>query len=182
MKNHLNVTLKKTQESNELSEMNAQVVLKGNVGVSRILDELINDGIVYNRDHMLKVIMAFNQKVAELAVSGYMVNTGLVKLSPNLTDAFNEENMHDAQHSLEIELVHGIDLRNALAETDIQLVDNQQESAVIEPIEDSTIYTDNIKKNNNDKYINDHFLYPNAEPPCGMAFRRWLFKSDIVRR
>jgi len=84
MKNVLKAWLRKTQLTIDPTEYNTQVVVKGNMGMSDIVDELLKEGVDMNRAAILDIITRFNRKSADLALSGYNVNNGLVNMRSSI--------------------------------------------------------------------------------------------------
>jgi len=174
MKKVLKAKLYKKKLAVDIYDYNAQVILNGNIGISEIVDELIVENSELNREVAIKLINSFNQKVAEKVVSGYQVNSGLVRLSPVIKGYFNNKKWSSVLNRIDISITPGYTLNNALSETCIELYDDKNDtSEFIDPIEQSKKHIEE-----NQKLEDNNTLHNTAyEPACGIAFRRWLCEA-----
>jgi hypothetical protein len=61
------------------------------VDLRAIVDELVKEGMEIKRETVVDIISRYNRKAAELVVSGYNVNTGLVYMRPVIKGAFYDK-------------------------------------------------------------------------------------------
>ena len=78
MKRTLNAWLRKNMLTENPKDYTASVQSRGSIGITDIDDELVNEGMELKRETVVDIISRFNRKAAEMALSGYNVNTGLV--------------------------------------------------------------------------------------------------------
>jgi len=175
MKKVLKAKLYKKKLAVDIYDYNAQVILNGNIGISEIVDELIAENNELNREAAIKLINSFNQKVADKVVSGYQVNSGLVRLSPIIKGYFNNKKWNPVSNSIDISITQGYTLNNALSETCIELYNDKNDTfEFIDPIEQSKKHIENAHKLEDNNIHNNNTAY---EPACGIAFRRWLCEA-----
>ena len=175
MKNVLKARLRK----NHLTKDNiAQVVVKGNLGMTDIVDELIKEGLEINRDIVLDILIRFNTKSADMALSGYNVNTGLVNIRSSIVGPIYGTAWNQNINSVNVILSQGKELVEAIANSSVELLNDMDE-----PVESYNLseLTNQFSGSglNNPRYMDsdDSRLKIIPEPACGIAFRRWLCKS-----
>jgi len=178
MKNILKALLKKNQLSNDPTAFNAQVVLKGNMGISNIVDELIKDGIKMDKETMMNIITSFNRKSADLVLSGYNVNNGLVNMRSSVKGPLNEGKWDPNYNWVDVTISHGVVLYEAVAQTTVEIIDEKDESLQKYNLSEQTNqFTGNSQ--NKIQYVETlgSRLKITGEPACGIAFRNWLCKA-----
>lgn len=178
MKNILKARLRRNPFTRDSSDYKAQVIVNGNLGLTEIIDELLKENTDVNRESALNIINAFNRKAAELVVSGYIVNTGLVSLSPVIKNSFYGKKWNPNINSIDVSFSQGYELRKALNDTDIELVEEQGEVLETqESFDQCASGSENTLLNETKSVYNNSTFNPANEPPCGIAFRRWLCNS-----
>jgi 3',5'-cyclic AMP phosphodiesterase CpdA len=147
-------------------------------GMTDIVDELIKEGISVNRETALDLIYRFNRKSADLVLSGYNVNNGLVNLRSSVRGPLNDGKWNPAVNWVDVTITHGKDMYEAVAKTTVELLGEKDE-----PLES---YNLSNQKNqfiespqNSQRAVNTNTptLKIAGEPACGMAFRQWLCRA-----
>ncbi len=174
MEKILKAKLYKRSLVHDLFDYNAQVISHGEVEISEIVDELLEDNPQYNREDAIQLIMKFNQQAAKMVASGYHVNTGLVNISPVIKGPFVEKKWSARLNRIETVLTYGSEISKALSETCIELYDEPNELlGLINPSEEMKKMRENPTYNDVSSYNQSTF----KEPACGIAFRRWLCEA-----
>lgn len=172
----MNKTLKvKLSEDSRLMNTNYRIAKPEIIGVvdcQGIVTQLCNDGLVADAQLALEIISLFNRKAAEMAVSGYIVNTGLVKISAEIKGAVYGRKWNLGVNKVDMSLSYSDDLKEAITDTTVEILCNDGEQNELGELEnDATI----VSENGNESYYN---LSKNEQiPACGIAFRQWLYKS-----
>ena len=86
MKNILKAWLRKNQLTRDPNDYVAQIAVAGNLGMSDVIDELLRDGKVFDRELAIDIIADFNRKSAQLVANGNNVNTGLINMRSSIRD------------------------------------------------------------------------------------------------
>ena len=121
----LKAWLRKNQLTPDQNNYTAQVSGSGSVGVEDIIDEMLKEGIELNRDTVLEVISRFNRTTADMVLSGNNVNTGLVYMRPIITGPFYDKTWNPEVNPVYVSITQGQDLRRAVAETTVEILDEQ---------------------------------------------------------
>ncbi|MEI7504630.1 MAG: DNA-binding domain-containing protein [Paludibacter sp.] len=174
MKNILKARLINSQQTNDPNIYNVQVLNKGNMDISDVIDELLREGIELNHDEMMEVIIRFNRKSAELVLTGFNVNTGLVKMSPIIKGQLYQKKWNPSINSISVAITGGNDLHQAVADSSVEMIGEQDEPIDIYNIKEKTIQladaclsdSTKVKLNSN---IDD-------KAACGIDFHNWLHK------
>lgn len=178
MKNILKAWLRKSQLAIDPTEYNAQVVVKGNLCSTDILDELIKDGVEINKETMLDFLTRFNRKSADLVLSGYNVNTGLVNMRSTIKGPLFGGKWNPNVNWVDVAISQGKDLYDAVAETTVEIMGEKDEPIDRYNLSGQTIpSTDNSQQKVRSVEMYGSQLKTVGEPACGIAFRRWLCKS-----
>ena len=175
MKTFIKAKLKKNPLTREANDFYAQVILNGKYGVSEIIDELLKNNKEISKENALELINSFNQKVVELLASGSEVNTNLLTLSPIIKGAIINKMWNPTLNKLDVNISYGYELSKALIDTEIQLFEEQANASEI--IDKSLRISEKKLINKNIIDSNNLTLKLSSEPPCGMAFRKWLCNS-----
>ena len=175
MKTVLKAKLKKSPLTRDPNESYAQVILNGKYGVSEIIDELLKSNKEISKETALELINSFNRKAIELVVTGNQVNTGLVSLSPIIKGSFINKIWNPTRNRVDVNILSGFELNKALIDTNIQIIEEQGE--IVEIIDQSQRISEKKVLIENNSDTNHLTLKSNPEPPCGMAFRKWLCNS-----
>jgi hypothetical protein len=189
MEKVLKAWLKKNHLTPDPNDFTASAVSSGSVGVKNIIDELVNEGMELKRETVLDIITRFNRKAADLVLSGYNVNTGLVYMRSVIKGQFFGKTWNPELNSVYVSITQGLDLRQAVADTRVEILGEQADLIELLSITDSTTgKTDgtltrgrNVElKGSLLKVVGDH-------PACGISFMNtatqaitMLDKADIV--
>jgi len=178
MKNVLKAWLRKTQLTIDPTEYNTQVVVKGNMGMTNIVDELLEDGVAVNREVILDIITRYNRKAADLALSGYNVNTGLVNMRSSIKGPLFGGKWNPNVNWVDVALTQSKELYDAVNDTTVEILGEKDE--IIESYKVSnqtTKMTRNYQSKVRTVDATETQMTPIGEPACGIAFRTWLCKA-----
>lgn len=145
-----------------LSKYNPKIESAGSLELSEIVDALIVDGLTVDKKSVLEIIRLFNGKAADLALSGYEVDTELVSLRPIVNDSPYEQ-----KYKADIAFMQGVELEKGIANTKIEILNENE-------IEEDLKCSSDMS---NRKLQNGYISLTAEDPACGMAFRAWLFRS-----
>jgi hypothetical protein len=135
------------------NDFKAHVAIDGNLELLDIVDKMIENGLDMDKNKLVDILSRYNNTIVDLTLSGYALNTGFLNLRPVVRGPFYGKKFH-----VDVMFFHGLDLREAIAETKVEIL-SEEEGFDDYNTDDSSNYS---KKN---------------EPACGMAFRKWLFSS-----
>lgn len=172
MKNILNVWLRKNPLTADPNDYMASAAVKGSINPDAIIDELVKEGMEIKRETALDIITRYNRKSAELVLSGYNVNTGLVYMRSVVKGAFYDKTWNPETNSVYVAINQGIDLRNAVAETTVEFLGIQNDPLEIVSLTDSTTgKTDGtLTKGRNAELKGSYLKITGENPDCGIAF------------
>jgi hypothetical protein len=178
MKNVLKVWLKRRRLYNNPNSFYAQVCVSNSLSISDIIDEIINEGVVDNRECAIEFMNHFNRKAAELLMNGNNIDTGLVKMSPQTNGYIQEKLWNPANNSVGASFSEGSDLLKVIKETTIEIIGADEEIPVHPDYMDQpdSMNKDNIGRN---AELNGSYRKTGNDntPPCGIAFRNWILKG-----
>ena len=179
MKKTLNAWLKKNMLTEDPKDYVASVQKKGSIGISDIVDELVSEGMEIKRETVIDIISRFNRKAADLVLSGYNVNTGLVYMRPVVKGVFYDKTWNPETNSVYIAINQGLDLRNAVAETVVEIMGEQAEPLEIYSITDSmTGKTDGtLTKGRNAEIKGSYLKVVGESPDCGISFKNTVTQA-----
>ncbi|MDD4968256.1 MAG: DNA-binding domain-containing protein [Paludibacter sp.] len=178
MKNVLKAWLRKNQLTIDPTEYNTQVVVKGNLGLTDIVDELIKEGIEMDRDTMLDIITRFNRKSADLALSGYNVNNGLVNMRSSIKGPLFGGKWNPNVNWVDVNLTQGKELYDAVAATTVEILGERDEMIESYNLSNQTSeFNGRFHTKVRQAELSEPQLKTAGEPACGIAFRTWLCKA-----
>lgn len=159
-----------TEDSNDYT---AIVSINGSVGMSEIVDELVKEGMEVKRETVIDILTRFNRKTAELVVSGYNVNTGLVYMRPIIKGVFYGKTWNPEVNSVYVTINQGVELRAAIAETNVEILGEQSDPLEILSLTDTTTgKTDGtLTKGRNAELKGSYLKIAGDHPDCGVTFR-----------
>lgn len=163
----INLT-KNIRHSFNPTEYSAQVIIKGNLSLSDLVDDLLTDGLDINRETLLNILTQFNQKVSDRVLSGYVVNTGLLSFRPIVKGPYAAN-----KYNPDVVVLHGENLRKAISQTTIKVINDPRSSEESDTKEPDSDTEGTAEEQNSNEYLG----ISSENPACGMAFRTWLFKS-----
>lgn len=171
MKSALKILLRKNRMAIDPNEFNAQVDIMGSADINFILDEMVKDGLCVSRQTALEIISHFNRKSANLVVSGYEVNTGLVNMYPLVKGPINRKKWDPKINWIDVSVFPGQVLYKAISETKVEIVKEKEEDP-----DSAQNEVDEMSYVRNSDFHNS-LLNSKEVPACGIAFRTWLCKS-----
>lgn len=135
------------------NDYNAHVAVEGNLELLDIVDKMIEDGLNVDKNELVDILTRYNNKISDLTLSGYVLNTGLFNFRPVVKGPFYDKKFH-----VDVVFFHSLELRKAIAETTVEILSKE------EGFDENDMYDASNYSNKN-------------EPACGIAFRKWLFTS-----
>lgn len=175
MGNILKTWLKKNHLTGDYTP---QVAVQGNMVVADIVDEMLKDGLDLKRETVIDIINCYNRKSADLTLSGYTVNNGLVNMRSFIRGSLIDGKWNPNANWVDVSLSHGKDLYQALTETTVDVLGEKEESLESYNLSGKTSQsTENFQNNARDLETDGSQHKTEREPACGMAFRRWLCKA-----
>ena len=175
MKNVLEVWLKRRQLYNNPNSYFAEVNVNNNFSIDTIIDEIVKEGLVDNKECALELMKHFNKKAAELVLNGNEVDTGLVKLIPQATGLIENKSWNPIYNSIDVEIKKSNELVNAISDTYVQITGADEEFYDVFNSKLDSQYEDGVDDN---AEFNGNFRKKTVEaPPCGIAFRNWILKA-----
>jgi hypothetical protein len=177
MKNILKAWLRTDFKTKNANVYSARLITQGDIDCEGIIAGMYNDGLVTDYQQALDIINGFNRKAAEMVVSGYNVNTGLVKMSSEIKGLIYGKTWNPSINRVDVSIRNGVELSEVIRETTVEILSDQLESENVAELNEGvshlleTAYgTSAINKSN---YLNSEY----DNPACGIAFRRWLCKA-----
>jgi hypothetical protein len=178
MKNILKVWLKKNLLANDPAEYNARIALRGIMDLEEIVDELIKEGLELNREAAINLISRFNRKSADLVLSGYNVNNGLVKMCSSVREPLINGKWDPNSNWVNVTITHGPDLYQAVADTTVEIAGEREVILETYHLSNQPVqFTGNTPSKARNVEVYQPRLKIEGEPACGMAFRNWLCKA-----
>jgi hypothetical protein len=182
MNKSLNAWIRKNHLTEDPNDYMAVVIKSGSVGVTEIVDELVKEGMELKRETVIDILSRFNRKTAEMVVSGYNVNTGLVYMRPIVTGAFYNKVWNPETNPVYVAINQGVDLRDAIAETTVVILGEQSDPIEILSLTDSTTgKTDgSLTKGRNAELKGSYLKIDGDHPDCGISFRN-VANNEITK-
>lgn len=173
MKKTLRAWIRKNQLTEDPNDYMASAVVNGSIGINDIVDELQNEGMELKRETVIDIVSRFNRKAADLVLSGYNVNTGLVYMRPVIKGVFYDKTWNPELNSVYVAINQGLDLRNAVAETVVEILGEQADPLEILSLTDTTTgKTDGtLTKGRNAELKGSYLKITGENPDCGIVFR-----------
>ncbi|MGB4415044.1 MAG: DNA-binding domain-containing protein [Paludibacter sp.] len=182
MKKTLKAWIRKNRLTENPNDYMASVAVNGSIGINTIVDELQNEGMELKRETVIDIISRFNRKAADLVLSGYNVNTGLVYMRPVIKGVFYDKTWNPEVNSVYVAINQGLDLRNAVAETVVEIMGEQADPLEIFSLTDTTTgKTDGtLTKGRNAELKGSYLKIAGENPDCGIAFKNTA-TQDITK-
>lgn len=179
MKKVLKAWLRKNQLTADPNDYMASADVIDSIDLSAIVDELVKEGMEIKRETVVDIISRYNRKAAELVVSGYNVNTGLVYMRPVIKGAFYEKVWNPETNPVYVAINQGMDLRNAIAETTVEILGIQSDPLEIISLTDSTTgKTDGtLTKGRNAELKGSYLKIVGENADCGVSFTNTATKE-----
>ena len=179
MKKILRAWLRKNQLTADPNDYMASVVVNGSIDAVDIVDELVKEGMELKRETVVDIVTRYNRKAAELVLSGYNVNTGLVYMRPVIKGAFYDKTWNAETNSVYVSINQGMDLRNAVAETVVEILGEQSDPLEILSLTDSTTgKTDGtLTKGRNAELKGSYLKIAGESADCGVSFTNTATKA-----
>jgi hypothetical protein len=135
--------LKKNPLTPEANDYFVVIESFGSINPAGIIDGLKADGMELKPETVLDVITRYNNKCIDLALSGYNVSTGLVYMKAAVKGVAYDRTWDPERNRLHIAISQGLDMRNAVAETTVEIMGEHPDPIALYSITDlSTGKTD----------------------------------------
>ena len=134
---------------------------------------MVKEGVELKRETIVDVITRFNRKSADMVLSGYNVNTGLVYMRSIIKGAFYGKTWNPDVNSVYVSITQGMELRNAVAETTVEILGEQADPLEIVSLTDQTTgKTDGtLTKGRNAVLKGSYLKIAGDNPSCGISFQ-----------
>ncbi|NDP22370.1 MAG: hypothetical protein GZ091_15000 [Paludibacter sp.] len=170
MKNVLKVWLQRRQLYNNPNSFYGQVTIVNSLSINDIIDEIVKDGLIDNRECAIEIMNHFNRKSAELLLNGNNIDTGLVKLSPQTNGYIRDKSWDPELNDICASFTEGSVLMEAKENTTIEIIGSDEEVPVHPDHQNDGIGSNAESNGSVRKSWNDN-------PPCGIAFRNWILQA-----
>ena len=182
MKKTLKAWLRKNTLTDDPNDFTATPDSNGSVGTKDILDEMVSEGMEVKRETALDIITRYNRIAADMVLSGYNVNTGLVYMHPVIKGVFYDKTWNPLVNSVYISINQGLDLRNAVAETNVEILGEQTDPLEIYSLTDTTTGKNDgtLTSGRNAELKGSYLKIAGDNPNCGITFRN-IATSDIAK-
>jgi hypothetical protein len=137
MKKILNAQLSPNLMTEDPSDYMALVVTNGTITVDDIIQSMKEDGMEIKAATAKDIVTRYNNKSADLVLSGYNVNTGLVYMRPVIRGVFYDNQWDPGQHSVYVSINQGAALRSAVAETEVKILGEKADATQLFSITDT---------------------------------------------
>ena len=173
VKNHL---------TTDTTDYVAVVDSNGSIDVSGIVDELIAEGMELKRETAVDVVSRYNRKCADLALSGYSVNTGLVQLRATVKGAFYDKRWDPERNQLHVSVTQSAELRKAAAAATVEILGEHGELIALFGITDlSTGKTDGtVTRGFNAELKGTYIKVAGDDPTVGVYLHNVDTGEDII--
>ena len=157
----------------DTTDYNAVIESFGSIAPKGLISELAAEGMELKAETVLDVITRYNRKCIEMVLRGYNVNTGLVNMRPVIKGAFYDKTWNPERNRLYVSVTQGSDLRNAVAETKVEIMGEHPDPTSLFNITDlSTGNTDGtITLGFNAELKGTYIKVVGEDPACGIYFR-----------
>jgi hypothetical protein len=177
MSNKLQVWLKKVNLKNTANEAEPSILIKDSINMTSIVEAMLNDGVVCEKDKILKIINQFNQKTAELVAAGNIVDTGLVKLNAEINGTFYNNRWNPTINKISAKVEPSSELKVTFANTFVEIVEDYTDTTEPANLHEGTSIHEDQVANPSRIHVSNPLFDRNEVPACGMAFREWLLHS-----
>ena len=123
MQYKLKAWLKRNLLTEDETDFNAVIKSFGSVAPKEIIDELVKEGMELKPETVLDVVTRYNRKCIELTLRGFNVNTSLVLMRAVIKGVFYDKKWDKEKHRVYIAINQGVDIRAAVAETNVEIMD-----------------------------------------------------------
>ncbi|MDR1119740.1 MAG: DUF4469 domain-containing protein [Dysgonamonadaceae bacterium] len=177
----LKAWLKKNWLTPEANDFSAMIESFGSVNVDGIIDELKAEGMELKTETVLDVITRYNRKCIDLVLSGHNVSTGLVYMKAMVRGVFYDKTWNPERNHLHVAISQGVDLRNAVAETSVEIMGEHPDPIALFTITDlSTGKTDgSLTLGFNAELKGAYIKITGKDESCGLYLRNVDTSEDV---
>ncbi|HET7733157.1 MAG TPA: DNA-binding domain-containing protein [Paludibacter sp.] len=178
MSNNLKGQLTKTYSIKDLDCKDSDVIVAASLHTSDIINEIIKDGLLVDREIALEIIKRFNNKAAEKLLLGYGENTGVVTMSSEIKGSIYKGKWNPDTNGITVAFKPGVELLQEINNTKEEIMENEVVNNEITDTNQINLSVNNASVDGQTVRISDRYLHiDNDVPACGIAFRRWLCKA-----
>jgi hypothetical protein len=158
----------------------ATIASGGKVTVADIIEELKKEGMELNPATVLDVITRFNNMCISMLAQGQHVNNGLVHMHPSIKGLFFGKIWNSDTNSIYISISQGKELREAIAETKVEILGEHPDPTSIFTLTDlSTGMTDaSVTRKFNAEVKGTYIKVVGDDPTCGIYFSNEDWQID----
>lgn len=181
MKKTLKAFLRKNQLTENPNDFVAQPVTNGSVNAHDIAQAMQKEGMEFKTETVIDIVSRFNRMAADMVLSGYNVNTGLVYMRPSIKGVFFGKTWEPNKHNLYVAISQGSELRKAIAETSVDILGEQADLIeILSLLDNTTGKTDGTLTKGRPAEIKGSYLKVAGENEnCGITFRNIDTKAEI---
>lgn len=175
-----NLSLKAWLKDNPLTpdptDKTAVISSNGTLTEDDILDRIMEDGIELKRDTLKSVITRYKNKLVELVLSGYNVNTGVVYMHPLIKGVFYDKTWNPAVNSVHVNMIQGAVLRKACAGTTVEILGERSDLIELYSVTDTATGNTNssLTKGCNAELKGAYIKIAGDAPANGIFFRNTI--------
>ena len=177
MSNKLQVWLKKINAVNASNEAEPSIIIKESINMTSIVEAMMNESVVCEKEKILKIINQFNQKTAELVAAGKIVDTGLVTLKAEINGTFYNNRWNPAINKITAKIEPSSELKVTFANTFVEIVEDYIDNSETANLNEGTSSCEDQVSIHSHIHISNPLFDRNEMPACGLAYRQWLFHS-----
>lgn len=172
MKTILKVCLKRVLRYKDPKITEGYVKSLGQKLPEDIINELYDEGRITDKDIAMEIVRSYNEKAASMTMSGYVVRTGLVKLSAGMRGLVYDKKWSRLGNKVDVQFETDSILDDAAKNTIVELDLSEIENDFTDEVElDDQTYMPSFRLGES------RILTTEREPACGIFFRQWLCKS-----
>lgn len=172
-KRRMKIWLKKNPLTDDPNDFSGMLSSMGNIDMSGILDEIVEDGIEVKRDTLESSVKRFHNKVLDKLFSGFNVNTGLVYMRAVPKGPLYGKTWNPKKNWIEINITQGAGMRKEAAEVEVEILGELSDPIELYSLTDSTTgKTDGmLTKGRNAELKGSYIKLTGDNPAVGITFR-----------
>jgi hypothetical protein len=148
--------------------------------VTDIIEELKREGMELNPATVLDVITRFNNMCINMVMQGQHVNNGLVHMHPSIKGLFFDKIWNPKTNSVYISISQGKELREAIAETKVEILGEHPDPTTIFTLTDLSTGTSDgtVTRKFNAEVKGTYIKVTGDDPTCGVYFSNEDWQID----
>jgi hypothetical protein len=173
MKKKMKAWLKPNPLTLDESDYIAVIENFGSIDPKGIIKELVAEGMELKPETVLDVITRYHRKCIEMVLGGYNVNTGIMYMHPMIKGVFRDKTWNPEQNRLYISITQGMEIRNAIANTKVEIMGEHPDVIALFNITDLSTgnTTGMLTRGLNAELKGTYIRIAGNDPACGIYFR-----------